>query len=86
MAESISYSQSVFCPIGIGPRSCAGKALAYTEMSVLLASMIFLFDLRLSQNSRPEEGRSILAKGRKQNNELHLFDSLVVFHLGPMEF
>ena len=83
-AEDISSSQSAFCPFSIGPRSCAGKALAYTEMSILLARMIFLFDLRLSRNSRPEEGRSIWANGRKQKKEFHIFDSIVALHNGPM--
>ena len=83
-AESISSSQSAFCPFGIGPRSCAGKTLAYTEISIILARMLFLFDLRLSQNSRPEEGRSIWANGRKRKNEFHLFDSIVALHNGPM--
>ena len=81
---SVSSSQSAFCPFGIGPRSCAGKALAYTEMSILLARIIFLFDLRLSHNCRPEEGRSVWALGRKRKNEFHVFDSIVALHNGPM--
>ena len=81
---SVSLSQSAFCPFGIGPRSCAGKALAYTEMSILIARIIFLFDLRLSQNSRPEEGRSSWADGRKRKDEFHVFDSIVALHDGPM--
>lgn len=82
--ESVSSSRSAFCPFGIGPRSCAGKALAYTEMSILLARMIFLFELRLSQSSRPEEGTSSWANGRKRKNEFHVFDSIVALHNGPM--
>ena len=82
--SSVSFSQSAFCPFGIGPRSCVGKALAYTEMSILLARIVFLFEMRLSQNSRPEEGRSSWAKGRKRKDEFHVFDSFVALHDGPM--
>ena len=82
--ESDLFSQSAFCAFGIGPRSCAGKALAYTEMSILLARIVFLFDLRLSQSSRPEDGRSSWANGRKRKNEFHVFDSIVALHNGPM--
>ena len=82
--ESVSSSQSAFCPFGIGPRSCAGKALAYTEMSVFLARMIFLFDMRLSPSCRPEEGKPSWANERKRKNEFQVFDSIVALHNGPM--
>ena len=82
--EGVSLLQSAFCPFGIGPRSCAGKALAYTEISIVLARIVFLFELRLSQISRPEEVRPGWANGRKGKNEFHVFDSIVALHDGPM--
>jgi len=82
--DSVSPSQSAYCPFGIGPRTCAGKALAYTEMSILLARIVFLFDLRLSQDCRPEEGRSSWASARRRKKEFHVFDSIVALHDGPM--
>ena len=65
----------------VGP---PGAAPAESKMSILLARMIFLFDLRLSQSSRPEEGRPSWANGRKRKNEFHVLDSIVALHNGPM--
>jgi len=34
-------------PFSIGPSNCIGKNLAYAEMRVILAKMLFTFDLEL---------------------------------------
>ena len=49
-AESVALAQSAFCPFGIGPRSCAGRYMAYAETSVVVARMIWLFEMRLAQD------------------------------------
>lgn len=82
--EIHSLLHSAFCPFGIGPRGCAGKALAYVEISILLARIVFSFDLRLSQSPGREGGRSNWAKGRKREKEFHVFDTIVALHDGPM--
>lgn len=82
--DDVALSQSALCPFGIGPRNCAGKALAYTEMSIILARIVFLFDFRLSRNSPPGEGRPIWAEERKRKDDFHIFDSILALHDGPM--
>ncbi|KAK6062962.1 cytochrome P450 [Seiridium cupressi] len=39
-------------PFSTGPRNCIGKNLAYAEMRLILARIIFSFDLRLADDSR----------------------------------
>ncbi|RYO92945.1 hypothetical protein DL766_010411 [Monosporascus sp. MC13-8B] len=39
-------------PFLVGPRNCIGKNLAYAEMRLILAKIIFNFDLRLADESR----------------------------------
>ncbi|KAG6364587.1 hypothetical protein INS49_006189 [Diaporthe citri] len=36
-------------PFNIGPRNCLGRALAYSEMRLVLARMIFNFDIELAE-------------------------------------
>ena len=38
--ESVSLAQSAYCPFGIGPRSCAGRYMVYTETSVVIARLV----------------------------------------------
>ena len=49
-AENVQVAQSNFCAFSIGPRGCVGKGMAYMEMMVVLARMIWLFEMRLAQS------------------------------------
>jgi cytochrome P450 len=39
---------SVLQPFGVGPRNCIGKTLAYAEMRVVLARLLYKFDMELA--------------------------------------
>ncbi|KAL2283049.1 hypothetical protein FJTKL_10163 [Diaporthe vaccinii] len=39
-------------PFGFGPRNCIGMNLAYTEMRIILARIIWNFEMRLADESR----------------------------------
>ncbi|KAK0646814.1 isotrichodermin C-15 hydroxylase [Cercophora newfieldiana] len=41
-----------FQPFSTGPRNCIGKNLAYAEMRLIIANMIFNFDLTLADESK----------------------------------
>lgn len=43
---------TVFQPFSVGPRNCIGKNLAYAEMRLILARLLFDFDLELDERSR----------------------------------
>ena len=46
-AERVRLAQSAFCPFSVGPRGCIGKGVAYLELSIALARVLWLYDLRL---------------------------------------
>ncbi|ODM18784.1 hypothetical protein SI65_05401 [Aspergillus cristatus] len=53
--------RSVLQPFSVGPRNCIGKNLAYNEMRVILARVLWNFDLELCAESRGwERQRSYL--------------------------
>ena len=81
--SSVSSSHPAFCPFSIGPRSCAGRVLAYAEMSIVLARILFLFDMRLLKDAgcRGEKNKS--ENEKKDTCEFHTFDSIVALHDGP---
>ncbi|KAL8742622.1 MAG: hypothetical protein Q9184_008223 [Pyrenodesmia sp. 2 TL-2023] len=45
-AESVAVCESAFAPFSIGPRGCPGKNLAYMEMSITMAKVLYLSDVQ----------------------------------------
>lgn len=46
-AEERSRASYAFAPFSIGTRACIGKKMAYNELSIALARVLFLYDVRL---------------------------------------
>ena len=45
-------SKKAMQPFSVGPRNCIGRALAYAEMRVVLARLVWGFDWELTEGSR----------------------------------
>lgn len=73
-----------FTPFGGGRSSCIGKYLAYQEMSIVLARLIWLFDIRLDPSSNMGEGIGDAREGRECRTEFQLYDRFVSSQKGPM--
>ncbi|KAJ5720735.1 Cytochrome monooxygenase lcsI [Penicillium malachiteum] len=57
---------AAFAPFSLGPRNCIGKNLAYAEMRVIAAKMIWTFDMRLDPSSTGwNDQRSFIVWERK---------------------
>lgn len=46
--EDIEKARGAFCAFSIGPRGCIGKSMAFMELRMTLARIIFLFDIELA--------------------------------------
>ncbi|KAL9607711.1 MAG: hypothetical protein Q9167_007403, partial [Letrouitia subvulpina] len=44
--ETVKLAQSAWAPFSLGPRGCAGKAAAIMQLSIGLARVVFLYDMR----------------------------------------
>ncbi|KAJ5748313.1 uncharacterized protein N7511_010009 [Penicillium nucicola] len=49
--EIMNSSREGFCPFSYGPRSCVAWRLAWTELNVTIARMLFRYDMRLAPSS-----------------------------------
>ncbi len=58
--------------------------MAYAEMSILLARVIWLYDMRLKKGSTLGGGNPALGKGRTRRNEFQLHDKFVSMTDGPV--
>ncbi len=81
---ALSRARSAFCAFGVGRTSCVGKYLAYQEMGIILARMVWLFDMRLQPGSMLGEGHEGLGEGRLRKREFQLYDKFVSTHKGPL--
>ncbi|KAK4442620.1 Isotrichodermin C-15 hydroxylase [Podospora aff. communis PSN243] len=83
--QHVAVAQSAFCPFSIGPRGCIGKGLAYIEMTITLARVLFLYDVRRAQGIvDPGEGRRDAEWGRHREGEFQLVDTFTSLKEGPM--
>ena len=64
---AVAAAQSAFCAFSVGRFGCVGKTLAYAEMPVMLARIVWLYDMRLQGSIG--EGRTSFGKGRQRTNE-----------------
>lgn len=83
---AVSALHSVFNPFSIGPRGCIGKPMAYLELSLALARLVWAYDMRLADGEMGKigEGRKGLGQGRERENEFQLEDIFVSNKVGPM--
>ncbi|EED20867.1 cytochrome P450, putative [Talaromyces stipitatus ATCC 10500] len=85
--ESLTAVHNAYTPFSIGPRSCIGKGLAITELTLALATILYRFDLSLggsNEEMRVGEGAPGLEPGRHRTNEYQLYDHITASKDGPM--
>lgn len=74
-----------FIPFLLGDRGCAGKAVAYLEMSLTVAKTLWYFDFQPAPGPAGElgSGRKGAALGRDRPDEYQLYDYFMAEHEGP---
>lgn len=74
---------SAFCAFSVGPRGCAGKAMAYLEASLVVAKMIWAFDFHPAPTGKSGGGNPNKREGRRREDEFQLYDIFASMHTGP---
>ncbi|KAF2848045.1 benzoate 4-monooxygenase cytochrome-like protein P450 [Plenodomus tracheiphilus IPT5] len=82
--DRLSDAQSAFNPFSIGPRGCIGKGLAYVELSVTIARVLFLYDMRLAPGTSLGAGSKDLEAGRTRSTEYQIQDVFASKKEGPV--
>ncbi|KAI1826293.1 cytochrome P450-like protein [Xylaria intraflava] len=83
--KRLSLAQSAFCAFSVGPRSCVGKNLAMKEISIALARIIWLYDMRLAPGKEDYgAGGAGKGRGRHRINEQQITDMFVSKVDGPI--
>ncbi|KAJ5734190.1 hypothetical protein N7493_002976 [Penicillium malachiteum] len=81
-------NNSAYVPFGAGRTGCVGKYLAYQEMGIILARLLWLFDMRTESGKHLNEvnsdkKRSESSWGRQRKEEFQTRDVFTSTHEGP---
>lgn len=82
-AESVSRARAAFFSFSAGGSGCVGRQLAYQEISVALARVLYRFDIRRKPGDELGAGKSSYERGRRNPNEFQLDDIHAVLTSGP---
>ncbi|KAH7233957.1 cytochrome P450 [Fusarium redolens] len=83
-SASVCLAESAFMPFSTGPRGCVGKNLAYLEMSLALAKVVYHFEIRRDNSSNLGGGSPDAIKGRRTVDQYQLGDIFVANRDGPL--
>ncbi|KAI0168398.1 hypothetical protein BJ166DRAFT_590842 [Pestalotiopsis sp. NC0098] len=77
--------RAAFAPFAFGETGCLGKAMAYHEMSLVVAKTLWYFDFARAPGEAGDlgGGRPGDRDGRHRVDEYQLFDHAVANHDGP---
>lgn len=82
--EDVNRIRSRFNPFLVGPTSCAGKTLAITELSLIVARTLFQLDLRAVPGEDLGAGHADLGWGRREKNVFQVTDAFISVRDGPI--
>lgn len=90
--QSANNGCAAFVPFSTGPRSCIGRSLAITELSLTMAILIWRYDFRVAsgEGAPGVERQPLIEKftsGRNNPKEFQLIDRVIGHPDGPsLEF
>lgn len=74
--EKLDLANQAFAPFSLGPRTCIGKNMAYMEMTIVMARVLFLFDFRAAKEQ--------VLEGKGRAGEYAIKDHFICGKDGPM--
>lgn len=88
-SPQLRIMRRAFAPFALGDRGCAGKAMAYLEISLMLARCLWYFDFERAPGEAGLLGAGVQARfngeaGRQRKDEFQLFDMVTAAHDGPL--
>ncbi|OJD19071.1 hypothetical protein AJ78_00944 [Emergomyces pasteurianus Ep9510] len=86
--DAVSTARAAFCAFSLGRRGCIGKNIAYIELGVALAKLIYKFDMRLPENRSEKQATGGGVPDheipeRRRSDEYQLVDHFLVGRDGP---
>lgn len=83
--ESVRASERALSAFSAGSRGCIGKNLAWVEMTLVLAKLVYTFEMRRDPSNNLGGGDPISGRpGRRNPDQYQIYDVFVSLRDGPM--
>ncbi|KAF3770322.1 cytochrome P450 [Cryphonectria parasitica EP155] len=82
--ESVALAESAFCAFSTGTRGCPGNNLTWLEMSIVMAKIIYSFEIRRDEASNLGGGDPSGKAGRRNVDQYQTYDAFVSLRVGPL--
>jgi cytochrome P450 len=82
--ESVALAESAFSTFSTGPRGCVGKNMAMLEMRIVVAKLIWKFEMRKDSKSNLGGGSPDGEWGRQEVDQYQTWDISVANRKGPL--
>ena len=63
---NVAAAKSAFCAFGVGPYNCIGKNVAYLAGRLVLAKLVYAYDVKAPEGNMVGGGGGDLEKGRQR--------------------
>jgi cytochrome P450 len=83
-AESVELAEKGFCAFSTGSRGCVGKNLAWLEMRIVMAKVIWMFEIKADPANKLGGGDPNGREGRRIENQYQTYEMFVSGRHGPM--
>jgi cytochrome P450 len=82
--DDVALAESGACSFAAGTRGCIGKNMAWMEMMVVLAKLVYRFELKQQPGNNLGGGMPNFRPGHQQEDRYQLYDAFVAMRNGPM--
>jgi len=82
--ESVQPAKNAFLTFGGGPYNCIGKGSAILASKLVLAKLLYAYDVRAADGKLTGGGGPGLGNGRAREDEYQLEDCMVSYRTGPL--
>ena len=76
-AADVAHAESAFSPFSFGSRACLDKNLAYLELTIALARLLYLLDVKVPDGNTIGQGAPNLIWGRRNKNQFQVTDFFI---------